>query len=313
MSGVSAALAIVVVVFAYLVWPAVLPGLIYSPRALGTAGLSPESWGYDGEVLRIPVPPGDTIVGWMLRHTSSKPNGCVVLFTHGNAGNVTSHAGFMRPFLATGFDALVFDYRGYGASSGQASEVHLYEDAQVAYGYLVNEGIDPDHLLVVGHSLGTAVATELASRQESAGLVLAAPFASLPDAMRMRVPWFPVGLLRWTRERFDSESRIAEVSAPTLFVVASADRIVPKASARALYESARGQKTWLEVPGGHNDVFRNGEFRAALERFRHLLPACSSAAIDSSNVEWSSQPAAPSELAFVPASSARSPLSLPGK
>lgn len=284
-SGISAALAIVVLVFAYLVWPALLPGLIYSPRALGTAGLPPESWGYDGEVLRISAPEGNTVVGWMLRHTSSKPNGCVVLFTHGNAGNVTSQAGFMRPFLAAGFDALVFDYRGYGASSGHASEEHLYEDAQLAYRYLENDGIAPDHLLVVGHSLGTAVATELASRHESAGLVLAAPFASLPNAMRMRVPWFPVSLLQWTRERFDSESRIAEVAVPTLFVVASADRIVPQESARALYQSARGQKTWVEVPGGHNDVFRNSEFRAALERFRHLLPACSSAAIDSSNVE----------------------------
>ena len=278
-------MATVALVFAYLVWPALLPGLIYSPRALGTADISPDSWGYAGEVLRIPAPEGDTIVGWMLRHTSSKPSGCVVLFTHGNAGNVTSQAGFMRPFLAAGFDALVFDYRGYGASSGHASEEHLYEDAELAYRYLVNEGVAPDHLLVVGHSLGTAVATELASTRESAGLVLAAPFASLPDAMRMRVPWFPVGLLRWTRERFDSESRIAEISAPTLFVVASADGIVPQPSARALYESARGPKAWVEVPGGHNDVFRDGEFRAALERFLHLLPMCSSATIDSSNGE----------------------------
>lgn len=281
---ISATLAIVILMFAYLAWPALLPGLIYSPRSLGTAGISPESWGYTGEVLRIPAPEGDTIVGWMLRHTSVKPNGCAVLFTHGNAANITSQAGFMGPFLAAGFDALVFDYRGYGASSGHASEEHLYEDAALAYRYLENEGIAPDHLLVVGHSLGTAVATELASTQESAGLVLAAPFVSLPDAMRMRVPWFPVGLLRWTRERFDSGSRIADVAEPTLFVVASADRIVPKASARALYESARGQKTWVEVPGGHNEVFRDGEFQAALERFRRQLPACISTVIDSSNV-----------------------------
>jgi pimeloyl-ACP methyl ester carboxylesterase len=281
---ISAALAMVILVFAYLAWPALLPGLIYFPRALEIADLSPESWGYAGEVVRIPAPGGDTVVGWMLRHTSSKPNDCVVLFTHGNAGNITSQAGFMRPFLAAGFDALVFDYRGYGASSGSASEEHLYEDAQLAYRYLVGDGIAPDHLLVVGHSLGTAVATELASRQESAGLVLAAPFTSLPDAMRTRVSWFPVGVLRWTRERFDAESRIARVSAPTLFVVASADRIVPEASARKLYESARGRTTWVEVPGGHNYVFRNGDFQAALERFRRQLPACSNTAIDSSNV-----------------------------
>ncbi len=283
-SGIAAALAIIGLAFAYLVWPALLPGLIYFPRALGTADISPESWGYTGEVLRIPAPEGDTIVGWMLGHTSPIPNGCVVLFTHGNAGNITSQAGFMRPFLAAGFDALVFDYRGYGASSGGASEEHLYEDAHLAYGYLVHEGVAPNHLLVVGHSLGTAVATEVASRQESAGLVLAAPFASLPDAMHMRVPWFPVSLLRWTRERFDSESRIAHVSAPTLFVVASADQIVSAASSRTLYESARGQKTWVEVPGGHNDVFRGGEFEAALERFRRLMPACGAAATDSSTV-----------------------------
>jgi pimeloyl-ACP methyl ester carboxylesterase len=195
----------------------------------------------------------------------------------------------MRPFLAAGFDALVFDYRGYGASSGGASEEHLYEDAHLAYGYLVHEGVAPNHLLVVGHSLGTAVATEVASRQESAGLVLAAPFASLPDAMHMRVPWLPVSLLRWTRERFDSESRIADVSAPTLFVVASADQIVPAASSRTLYESAREQKTWVEVPGGHNDVFRSSEFQVALERLRRRLPACSNTAIGSSSVGSSSE------------------------
>ena len=279
-AGISAALAIVALVFAYLVWPALLPGLIYSPRALGTADIAPESWGYDGEVLRIPAPEGDTIVGWMLRHTSPTPNGCTVLFTHGNAGNITSQAGFMRPFLAAGFDALVFDYRGYGASSGHASEEHLYEDAHLAYRYLVHEGVAPDHLLVVGHSLGTAVATEVESRQESAGLVLAAPFTSLPDAMHMHVPWFPVSLLRWTRERFDSESRIADVSAPTLFVVASADQIVPEASARALYQAAQGAKTWVEADGGHNDVFRSREFERALEQFRQTMPGCNPAAAD---------------------------------
>jgi pimeloyl-ACP methyl ester carboxylesterase len=273
-SGIIAAVTIAVLGFAYVVWPAVLPNLIYSPRALGTANLSPEEWGYGGEVLRIPEATGDTILGWLLRHTNSKPNGCTVLFTHGNAGNIASQAAFMRPFLSAGFDALVFDYRGYGASSGHASEEHLYEDAERAYEYLERDGIAPHNLLIVGHSLGTAVATELASTRESAGVVLAAPFTSLPAAMRERVPWFPVGLLRWTRERFDSESHIANVSAPMLFVVASADRIVPRAAARALYESAKGRRSWVEVPGGHNDVFRNGEFEAALERFVSLLPAC---------------------------------------
>lgn len=283
LAGICGALAIVLSVFAYLVWPAMLPGLIYFPRALGTADISPESWGYTGEVLRVPAAEGDTIVGWMLRHTSRKPNGCVVLFTHGNAGNITIQAGFMRPFLAAGFDALVFDYRGYGASSGHASEEHLYEDAHLAYRYLIHEGVAPDHLLVVGHSLGTAVATEVASRQESAGLVLAAPFASLPNAMRTRLPWFPVSLLRWTRERFDSESRIADVSAPTLFVVASADQIVPEASARALYQAARGAKTWVEADGGHNDVFRSREFERALEHFRQTIPGCNPAATDTTD------------------------------
>lgn len=277
-SVIAAVVAIAVLGFAYVVWPAVLPNLIYSPRTLGSANLSPEEWGYGGEVLRIPDASGDTIVGWLLRHTNSRANGCTVLFTHGNAGNVAVQAGFMRPFLSAGFDALVFDYRGYGASSGHASEEHLYEDAERAYEYLERDGVAPENLLIVGHSLGTAVATELASTRESAGVVLAAPFTSLPAAMRERVPWFPVGLLRWTRERFDSESRIASVSAPMLFVVASADRIVPRATARALYESAKGQRSWVEVPGGHNDVFRNGEFEAALERFMRQLPACGSEA-----------------------------------
>jgi pimeloyl-ACP methyl ester carboxylesterase len=278
---IASALALTILAFARLIWPVLLPSLIYSPRAMDVARTAPESWGYSGEAVRLPATGAVAILAWRLRHTSPRSNACVVLFTHGNAGNISVQAGFMRPFLAEGFDAVVFDYRGYGASGGQPSEEHLYEDADLVYRYLRENDIAPDHLLLVGHSLGTAVASHLASTRAVAGLILAAPFTSLPDAMHSRLPWLPVRLLRRESGRFDAKSRITKISAPTLFVVGADDGIVPSSSSRELFEEARSTKRWVEVPGGHNDVFRGTAFEQALANFRTLLPSCGAPATTS--------------------------------
>lgn len=199
-----------------------------------------------------------------------------MLFAHGNAGNVSSHVGFLRPFLDSGFDALLFDYRGYGASSGNPSEAGLYADALAAYDYLVTDGAASNRpVLVASHSLGTAVATYLATQRDVAGLILAAPFPSFPDAMALHASWIPLGLLRWKNERFDSESRIGRLAIPVMVVAGTQDRLVPPALSRILYEATSEPKQWVDVPGGHNEVFGSPQFSDALETFMGRIPACS--------------------------------------
>lgn len=256
-------------------WPLIVPLLIYAPAGLPENHRAPHVWGYVGEEARLRTPDGQDLHGWLLRSTSEDGRPCTVLFTHGNAGNVTSQAGFMRPFLQAGFDAFVFDYRGYGASSGRPSEDGLHVDAEAAFDYLrVDRGIDPHRILIVGHSLGSAVAIRLATRHAPAGVVLAAPFTSLPEAMNDHSPWLPVSLLRWTGERFDSRSTIRELDAPLLVVIGSDDRLVAERNARRLYAAAPQPRRWLTVPGGHNDVFSSGRFSRALADFADHALRC---------------------------------------
>lgn len=272
--GIAALITLLVVVIAA-AWPAIAPRLIYSPRTLPENHRSPDVWRYSGEQVHLQTRDGETLHGWWLTSTADVKNPCTVLFTHGNAGNVTSQAGFMRPFLAAGFDALVFDYRGYGASSGDPSESGLYIDAATAFEYLATtRGVRSEHILIVGHSLGSAVATELASRQVPAGLILAAPFSSFPEAMTAHAPWIPVGLFRWKDERFDAGSRIGSVSVPILVVAGADDRLVPESVSRPLYDAAPVPKSWVNVPGGHNTVFRSDEFARALVQFTSGRSAC---------------------------------------
>lgn len=258
-------------------WPLIVPRLIYSPRALPAEHRSPDVWGYAGEQVHVPTPDGENLHGWMLTSTADVRNQCTVLFTHGNAGNVSGQAGFMRPFLAAGFDALVFDYRGYGASTGRPSEHGLYTDAAAAFDYLsALRGVPGEHILIVGHSLGSAVATELATQRGAAGLILAAPFRSFPEAMNAHAAWIPVSLLPWKDERFDSGSRIGSVDMPILVVAGASDRLVPERVSRPLYEAAPAPKAWVDVPGGHNDVFGSDQFARALARFTNGLDGCGS-------------------------------------
>lgn len=269
--GVVVGLFVVALLGIAAAWPAIAPRLIYSPRALHVDHRSPEVWGYSGEQVNLPTPDGETLHGWWLTNTGAAENACAVLFTHGNAGNVTSQAGFMRPFLRAGFDALVFDYRGYGASTGQPSENGLYIDAAAAFDHLTSSrGLGGQQILIVGHSLGSAVATDLAIRRHSAGLILAAPFSSFPEAMRAHTRWIPVGLLRWKGERYDAGSRIGRVRVPILVVAGADDRLVPERVARPLYEAAPAHKSWVDVPGGHNSMFGSEQFARALAEFSDI-------------------------------------------
>jgi pimeloyl-ACP methyl ester carboxylesterase len=166
----------------------------------------------------------------------------------------------------TGLSVLLFDYPGYGRSSGAPSERGCSEAADTAYNWLTEEQkIAPGEVLLVGRSLGTAVAVDLASRRPHRALVLIGSFTSIPDVAQTRFPFLPARLLM--RNRFDSAGRIGRSTRPVLIVHGTKDVIVPFCLGQQLFEAAHQPRRLIVVPGaGHDDSVLAGFF-PELRRF----------------------------------------------
>lgn len=272
---VGAALAVIVLASAWGLLPEiasrVAPVLTYYPAGLSGAEADPAAHGLSGgEEVWIRRADGPDLHAWWIPSRAEGPSLGTVLYFHGNAGHLAGRAEIARRWAARGLDVMLFDYRGYGRSGGTPSEDGLYRDGRAVYRHLTRErGVSPDRLLLHGHSLGGAVAVELASERPAAGLLVSAGFATLPSLASRLYGWLPDRAFRgWSRNLFDSESRIAEVEAPVLAVAGEADEIVVPAEVRRLYEAAAGPKRWVEVPGArHNDLLDRDAFWRAAEEF----------------------------------------------
>ena len=190
----------------------------------------------------------------------------VTLYLHGNAGNVTHRFLQIREITAGGSSVLMLDYRGYGKSGGSPSEHGLYADADAAYLYLLDHGYSARHIVLQGESLGTAVAVDLASRKECAGVVLEAAFTSGRDVANTVLPLIGPLVFRG----FDSKSKIAKIRAPLLFLHGQRDEIIPLKLGRGLFEAAPEPKWFIEIPGaGHNDLVETAgsSYRERLHEF----------------------------------------------
>ncbi len=186
------------------------------------------------------------------------------LFLHGNAGNITHRAAHAREILGAGSSLLLVDYRGYGKSGGRPTEAGLYKDADAGYAYLIGRGCKPGQIVIHGESLGSAVAVNLASRRDSAGVVLEAPFTSARDVAAKLLPLIGP-LLVWS---YDSRVRIHRVRAPLLIIHGDRDGLIPLQMGRALFDAAASPKSFWTVPGaGHNDIVETAS-TAYRERLR---------------------------------------------
>jgi fermentation-respiration switch protein FrsA (DUF1100 family) len=176
-----------------------------------------------------------------------------LLFCHGNAGNVSHRLENVYHLLQAGLQVLLFDYRGYGHSSGQPSEEGLYRDAVAAWHYLAGRADTAGApRLIFGRSLGGAVAVELATRVEADGLILESTFPSVRTLARLMFP-FPLPDLP---VKYDSLSKIGRIRMPLLAIHGERDELIPFADGRALFEAAPEPKVWVPIPGaGHNDTY----------------------------------------------------------
>ena len=238
--------------------------LVYFPG--GPPRTTPADHGLDYDELELVTSDGVRIHGWLL--PTPEPRG-VLLFCHGNAGNIEHRLSAARVFRGMGLSVLLFDYRGYGASRGRPSEEGTYRDAEAAYDHLVGEaGFAPDRIALYGESLGAAVALELAGRREVACVVVESAFTSLPALGAELYRWLPVRLL--SRFRYDNARKVGALGVPLMIVHSPADDIVPYAHGERLLAAAGDLKTFLATGGGHNDggFLQRGEW---IERVRDFF------------------------------------------
>jgi uncharacterized protein len=201
-----------------------------------------------------------TLLGWTV--PPARPDGFVVLYLHGNAGNIGSRAGRIRRFTALGWGVLMAEYRGYGGNPGTPSDAGLMLDAQGALAALRGMGVSPARTLLWGESLGTSLAVRLPSRNEVAAVLLESPYTSMADLARRSYGFVPVDLL--LRDRFESLSVIGAVHAPVLVMQGGRDAIVPPAMGRTLKAASGGPtELFLAPEAGHNDLASFGAIEAA--------------------------------------------------
>ena len=196
----------------------------------------------------------ETLHAWWM--PAARTDAKLVLYFHGNEGNVSTSIGETALLRSLGYSVLVVDYRGYGESDGRfPSESTIYEDAEAALDALLEGwGVRPGNLYLYGHSLGAAVAIELASKHpELGGLIVESAFTSIYDMARLEPKYgiFPVELL--LNQRFESIKKVAHLELPVLYIHGTADRVVPYTMGRALYEQSGGRKRFVAVPGGGHD------------------------------------------------------------
>jgi hypothetical protein len=210
------------------------------------------------------------------------PKAPAVLYLHGARWNLTGQLFRIEQLHDFGFSVLAIDYRGFGKSDGDLpSERTVYEDARVAWQRLTELQPDPKRRFIYGHSLGGAIAIDLASslgvggKAPARGLIVESSFTNLADiAKSLSTPWLPLQLI--LSQKFDSLDKIAKVQLPVLIVHGTGDRYVPSHFSEKLFSAARGPKKLLLVPGAsHNNSMHVGEeeFREAFTDLFGFLPS----------------------------------------
>ncbi len=242
--------------------------LLYAPGPGRSLVPPPPELQLPVERAEISTEDGLELVAWVIRTEGARAPW--LLICHGNGGNI-SDAG--RPFhyaglRALGLNLLAFDYRGYGESEGAPSESGLYRDAHAAYRFLRDSlGVPPERIFIFGHSLGSAVAVELAGGAPAAGLILDGALTSVTERAQEIYRFVPV---RWiAASRYASIDRIGALTLPKLFLHAKDDDVVPIGHGRRLFEAAPPPKRFVALAGGHGDAFEvdSAAYYGAVGRF----------------------------------------------
>ena len=231
---------------------------------------TPRTWGLEYEDVSINTQDGVKLHGWYIPHQGAKE---VVLFLHGNGGNISHRGASIDIFHRLGLNVLIFDYRGYGKSEGSPSEDGLYEDARSAWRYLIDRrGFKREQIVLFGRSIGGVVAIKLAVEEGPEKIILESTFSSSRDMADSLMPLISrIALMRYP---FNSMKRIKDVKAQLLMLHSPDDEIIPYALGEKLYKAANEPKQFVKLQGDHNYGFMKSQpyYEEALARFLKTGP-----------------------------------------
>ena len=227
--------------------------MVYYPTE--SISFVPSDMGLPYKEVMLRTTDGLLISGWLVGDHEDRD---VVLFCHGNGGNISHRMDSFLIFHHLGLKTFIFDYRGYGKSRGKPSEKGTYLDIETAWQYLTEkEKIPPQRIILFGRSLGGAVASYLAAEKKikAKALILESTFTSVPDLGTSLYPFLPVRLL--SRFKYNTKALLKKITLPVLVVHSPNDEIIPFSHGKALFAAANEPKQFLEISGTHNDGFLN--------------------------------------------------------
>jgi len=202
--------------------------------------------------------------GWNFNDGVHKPT---IFYYGGNAEDISAAA--LQFATLTQFQSVFVNYRGYGLSTGTPSEKNLYQDALMIFDR-INEDAQPSQVFIIGRSLGTGIATYVASMRKVDGLVLVTPFDSLTSIGKDRHPFMPVSLM--IRHHFDSLSRAGQLKMPTLVLLAESDAVVPRRNSSALMQALPHVTDTKTLPHTtHDNIIDSPDYLPAITAFLSAL------------------------------------------
>jgi fermentation-respiration switch protein FrsA (DUF1100 family) len=237
--------------------------MLFLPQVPGRAiEATPGLLGFEYSDVLLRTADNVSLHGWYVPAPERRG---VLLFLHGNAGNISHRLDSIAIFRSLGLDTLIIDYRGYGRSEGKASERGVYLDAEAAWHHLVGERQeDPARIVIFGRSMGGAVAAWLSTRYRAAGVIIESCFTSAVDLAEQLYPFMPVRSL--ARIEFPAGEYVALSRNPVLVVHSRDDEIIPFTMGQALFAAAPEPRALLQISGDHN-----GGFLTDRDRYRSGL------------------------------------------
>ncbi|MDP1702018.1 MAG: alpha/beta hydrolase [Aestuariivirga sp.] len=242
------------VVFVIVAYAAAALGMYAFQRKLQyhpeNKGLTPESVGIIGaSVETLTTADGEKIILWYAPAKAGMPT---ILYFQGNAGEIGDRPLRFNYYHSRGLGVAYLSYRGFGGSSGAPSEAGLIADATAAYDWLIAKGVEPNRIALLGESLGSGVAVQLAAQREVGALALEAPYTSTVEVAAKIYWWLPVHALM--KDQFKSIDFIAAVVAPLLIIHGEEDGLIPVEFGRRLFAAANQPKELEIVQGSDHEV-----------------------------------------------------------
>lgn len=230
--------------------------LMYVPNFPNRAAPPPPAAvGLDMEVVHTTTQDGLNLLAWFA--PPSKAGMPVVVVFHGNAGNLSYRAFIADAFIKKGYGVYLAEYRGYGGNGGTPTEPGFYADGRSAIKWIHEKGYKDSETIIYGESIGTGVAVQMATEFKPKLLILQSAYSSFAEVAKTRFWFLPVDLMLF--DRFDSDKKIGQVSAPVLIIHGEVDNIIPIELAKTLFEAAKEPKTFIVLPeASHNDVYAHG-------------------------------------------------------